>query len=327
MCFAYWCVGAPLAGDGSAFRKNEYGQQLCEDCGKRLNRCKGKLYKKLPGLICQECYNTERSPVSSALAAPPPAPVASRSHKRKFPFEGRSTTTISMTMPPTFNFYSLQQQGWKLLNSSRTTRALCTSWLQLARDNELKQWEIKRGGFYQHDTAPSLKCSFLDEKRVRLHQSADHIARTQLALVGVNVASLNLAAVKLLRSSYGEGLQEIHYDITTYDQAIKCFTVLIYLTDTLSTAIPTLPMSEMRHCFTDGEKRPSPEALKFLSREKFQSKRVIAGDMLVLNCAVPHYGVANPDEQDRYVLFLLYYPSNSDMPDTEQQRYPHGVRS
>jgi len=199
--------------------------------------------------------------------------------------------------------------------------------LQLARDNELKQWEIKRGGFYQHDTAPSLKCSFLDEKRVRLHQSADHIARTQLALVGVNVASLNLAAVKLLRSSYGEGLQEIHYDITTYDQAIKCFTVLIYLTDTLSTAIPTLPMSEMRHCFTDGEKRPSPEALKFLSREKFQSKRVIAGDMLVLNCAVPHYGVANPDEQDRYVLFLLYYPSSSHKPDTEEQRYPHGVRS
>ena len=119
MCCAYWCVGAPLAGDGSAFRKNEYGQQLCEDCGKRLNRCKGQLYKKLPGLICQECYNTERSPVSSALAAPPPAPVASRSHKRKFPFEGRSTTTISMTMPPTFNFYSFQQQGWKLLNSSR----------------------------------------------------------------------------------------------------------------------------------------------------------------------------------------------------------------
>jgi len=208
MCCAYWCVGAPLAGDGSAFRKNEYGQQLCEDCGKRLNRCKGKLYKKLPGLICQECYNTERSPVSSALAAPPPAPVASRSHKRKFPFEGRSTTTISMTMPPTFNFYSLQQQGWKLLNSSRTTRALCTSWLQLVRDNELKQWEIKRGGYYQHETTKSLICSFLDEKRVRLRQSADRIGRELLCKGGVMVTTMKLAAIKELRSSKEEREQE-----------------------------------------------------------------------------------------------------------------------
>ena len=54
---------------------------------------------------------------------------------------------------------------------------------------------------------------------------------------------------------------------------------------------------------------------------------MITGDMLVLNCAVPHYGVANPDEQDRYVLFLLSYPSSSHKPDTEEQRYPHGVRS
>jgi hypothetical protein len=47
--------------------------------------------------------------------------------------------------------------------------------------------------------------------------------------------------------------------------------------------------------------------------------------MLVLNCAVPHYGVANPDQHDRYVLFLLFYPAASPTPDTEEQRYPHGV--
>ena len=104
------------------------------------------------------------------------------------------------------------------------------------------------------------------------------------------------------------------------------FTVLIYLTPTLSTAIPTLPMEEMRHCFTEGEKRPSAAALKFLSRGKFQSERVAAGDMLTLNCAVPHYGVANPDEHDRFVLFLLFFPSSSPTPDTEEQRYPHGVK-
>jgi hypothetical protein len=39
----------------------------------------------------------------------------------------------------------------------------------LAKDSELKKWEEKRGGFYQHNTSQSLTCSFLDEKRVRLH--------------------------------------------------------------------------------------------------------------------------------------------------------------
>ena len=208
MCCAYWYVGAPLVSVGLISRVDSAGKPACEECGKRLNRCKGQLYKKLPGLNCQECYNTERFPVSSALAAPPPAPVARRSHKRKSPFEGRSTTIISMTMPPTFNFYSLQQQGWKLLNSSRTTRALCTSWLQLVRDNELKQWEIKRGGYYQHETTKSLICSFLDEKRVRLRQSADRIGRELLCKGGVMVTTMKLAAIKELRSSKEEREQE-----------------------------------------------------------------------------------------------------------------------
>jgi hypothetical protein len=195
----------------------------------------------------------------------------------------------------------------------------------LASDNKLDQWEKKRGGFYQHDTALSLECPFLDEKRIQLRHSAESIARVQLSRLGVDATSLNLAAIKLLRTSKGEGLQEIHYDITVYARAIKCYTVLMYLTDTLSTAIPLLPLADLRHTFTEGEKLPSAASRKFLSRDKFQSERVTAGDMLVFNCAVPHYGVANPDEHDRYVLFLCFSPSNAPAPDTEEQRYPHGV--
>jgi len=105
----------------------------------------------------------------------------------------------------------------------------CGSWLELALDRELDQWEQKRGSFYQHDTAQSLQCSFLDEKRVRLRHSAERIARAQLSILGVDATSLNLAAMKLLRTATGEGLQEIHYDITEYARAIKCYTVLMYL--------------------------------------------------------------------------------------------------
>jgi hypothetical protein len=102
--------------------------------------------------------------------------------------------------------------------------------------------------------------------------------------------------------------------------------VLIYLTDTISTAVPTQSIKELRHCFSDGEKKPSAAALRFLSRDRFYTERVTPGTMLAFNCVVPHFGEANPDEHDRYVLFLLFFPSSFPMPDTEEQRYPHGVK-
>ncbi len=257
-------------------------------------------------------------------------PTAVRSHKRARSDPGKQPAAAAVLIaPPPLpvplkrSFHTL---GSLLHPSTRSSRATASSWLDLAVNDELREWEEKRGGYYQHDTAKSLVCSFLDEKRVRLRHSAERVARAQLSNIGADATSLRLAAIKLLRSSTGKGEQEIHYDITEYARAVKCFTVLIYLTPTLSTAIPTLPMEEMRHCFTEGEKRPSAAALSFLSRDKFQSERVAAGDVLTLNCAVPHYGVANPDEHDRFVLFLLFFPSSSPTPDTEEQRYPHGVK-
>ena len=218
-----------------------------------------------------------------------------------------------------------QSHGWSFVPSSRSSRGTADSWLDLAINDELKQWEEKRGGFFQHDTAISLSHSFLDEQRVRLRHSAEWIARQALHTLAIDAAPLRLAAIKLLRTATGEGLQEIHFDITEYARAIRCFTVLIYLTPTLSTAVPSLPLKELRDCFSDGEKLPPIAARRKLTRAAFISQRVAAGDMLAFNCAVPHYGVANPDAHDRYVLFLSFSPSSSPLPDTEEQRYPHGV--
>jgi hypothetical protein len=300
--------------------------QLCEKCGRRL--CEVKHHRAYgPGRICNpRCKHAKRAVDGAA-----PVPVAARSHKRAPTDPGKQQTAAAVLLappppppPPTPSWRTL---GTSLRLSSRSSRATAASWLQLAQSDELKEWEGKRGGYYQHDTSKSLACAFEDEKRVRLRHSAERIARALLSSLGVESTSLRLAAIKLMRSSQGEGEQEIHYDITEYDRAVKCFTVLMYLTPTLSTAVPTRPMKELRQCFTDGEKRPSAAALKFLSRDKFTSTRVEAGDMLAFNCAVPHYGVANPDEHDRYVLFLLFYPAASPTPDTEEQRYPHGVRN
>jgi hypothetical protein len=300
--------------------------QLCELCGTRLNRVKHhRAYGA--GRACHPQCKLSKHAVDGAASIPA---VTARSHKQPPTDPGKQqpapAVVIAPPPPPILLPPPWHTHGSSHRPSSRTSRATATSWLELACDNELTAWERKRGGYYQHDTALSLRCSFLDEKRVRLRHSAERIGRAELSALGINATSLRLAAIKLLRASTGDGLQDIHHDITEYARAVRCFTVLIYLTDTLSTAVPALSLDEVRHCFTEGETRPSAAALKFLSRDKFRSVRVATGDMLVLNCAVPHYGVANPDEHDRYVLFLLFSPSSSPTPDTEEQRYPHGVK-
>jgi hypothetical protein len=65
-------------------RVDSAGKQVCEDCGKRLSRCKGKLHNSGAGKICQSCYNKARNPSSVALPAASASPAAfQRSHKRR----------------------------------------------------------------------------------------------------------------------------------------------------------------------------------------------------------------------------------------------------
>jgi hypothetical protein len=113
--------------------------------------------------------------------------------------------------------------------------------------------------------------------------------------------------------------------VTDYELARRCYTVLLYCCDTLSTAVPTRPLSELRDAFSSSERRPSAAALAKLAPDQLYTTRVRCGDALVLSCAVPHKGKANPDAATRYVCFLHFSPAGMPLPDTEQQRYPHGV--
>ena len=184
--------------------------QLCEKCSRRL--CDVKHHRTYgAGRACHPRCKPSKPAIDGAALEPPPA---ARSHKRAPSDSGKQESApadlIAPPPPPTAPQPSFHTHGWSLRPSSRSSRVTAASWLELARDSELDQWEQKRGGFYQHDTALSLRCSFLDEKRVRLRHSAERIARAQLSVLGVDATSLNLAAMKLLRTATGEGLQEIH---------------------------------------------------------------------------------------------------------------------
>ena len=82
MFSACCCEGAPLATLGTEPRVDSDGQPACEDCGRRLSRCKGKLHKSGAGHSCHLCYMPTHRTQSSAAPALAPAP-AQRSPKRK----------------------------------------------------------------------------------------------------------------------------------------------------------------------------------------------------------------------------------------------------
>ncbi len=47
--------------------------------------------------------------------------------------------------------------GWTIQIGHQTTKTIAIGWYELAISAKLKQWEQKRGGFYQHDANIAIK--------------------------------------------------------------------------------------------------------------------------------------------------------------------------
>jgi len=165
-------------------RCDSAGKPACELCGRRLSDCKGKLHLLPPGKICSPCYKVREGyqPVTVAAAPKPPA----RSHKRpvyslRHPIAPRLPSPPPPPPSPSLHHQrTFSTHGWSLQPGHRNSRALAASWMTLATSTELKSWEEKRGGFYQHSTHDSLACSHLDELRVRVRNSSEALARSAL---------------------------------------------------------------------------------------------------------------------------------------------------
>lgn len=86
------CVGAPLVSSRLTSRVDKAGKPACEQCGRRLADCKGKLHKHGAGKICQGCYDERRygSSAQAAVTAP------TRSHKRAKAEPSKSDTAAAV---------------------------------------------------------------------------------------------------------------------------------------------------------------------------------------------------------------------------------------
>ena len=117
--------------------------------------------------------------------------------------------------------------------------------------------------------------------RVRLVSGSEQLGRDMLAELGEDSSRLKLAGINLLSMQSGEGEQDVHYDLQEYSLAKRCFTVLIYLTSTLSTAVSPLPLSDLRHTFTVGQQKLPSSFLCKTTKDKLYTTRVEAGDAMV----------------------------------------------
>jgi hypothetical protein len=110
------CAGAQVVPAGAGPRRDCSGSQLCETCGTRLSRCKGKLYRSGAGKCCQSCYDAAR---------PTAAPVL-KQQRSKRPYDTLQST-----------------QQWK-----RRTKA------RAAVEEALQQVGCPAAAVQRHSTAP-----------------------------------------------------------------------------------------------------------------------------------------------------------------------------
>jgi hypothetical protein len=220
---------------------------------------------------------------------------------------------------------TIASHGWQHIPlGNRSLQLLQKGWTALLATGEISGWDRKRGGFLQTDARTDLTCSLEDQHRVALLSKTEAAFRNVLRFCGVDDSKLRLGDVKLLRTEFGQGQQEIHCDSQDEHTACMSYTVLIYLSDTISTAVSIQPTSEARHfaCFCENAVTVREE---LLTRDDLHSFPVKTGDVLTLRNDSPHAGPANPNKPTRDVLFCHFSPKSLPPVDTENQRYPQGV--
>jgi hypothetical protein len=183
-------------------------------------------------------------------------------------------------------------------------------------------WIERRSHFFEQDMRRSLQCSLLEQQRVRVVSSAEFVARSLLRSLGVDESMLRVSDTGCLRSEHKYGLQEIHSDFQEFTHAAECYVVIYYLVDTESTAVADVEKDDLDDVWMMNVK----QAKARLASVPFLTERVKVGDSLVMRGKNFHYGVANPDEYQRFVGFLSFTPKSLPPFDSQEQFYPPGIR-
>jgi len=310
--------------------RDSVGKPACEICRRRLRSHKKDEPYSIGRAHCA-CVLRKARDSSWEPLAPSGAVEPVRCHKKRTlapesPSGQRTLSSTHLLLQPRHAFFT---HGWQLHLPPPVTSGLAYRWfcLYLRTRAMPAPWFDLRGNASQLDARQPLPELGAEQHRLSLVGPTQAACRRLLESHGVQTACLHLAALKLLRSGPGLGLQPVHYDVPRYKDAVQCYSVLMYCTGTTSTAVPKLDAATMRPLFTDGEELSAKQhalAEKLCAEENFISFPVQAGATLVFSAATPHYGVRNIASTDRVVLYALFSPSEEPAQD-DTQRFPLGV--
>jgi hypothetical protein len=208
---------------------------------------------------------------------------------------------------------------WVLFPPTEESIAAVQCWLEWKEQQPSKLWKQQRNLWYQ------LNATSLVEHDDELWQSGYEAGKAFL-LFAILAAGydLRLVSQKLLLSHPGEGLQDDHCDASSLEEAAGCYSVLIYLTDGDSTAVPSTPYDAEaeRICWQLSDAGAAKKRIPTATHP------VKAGAGMVISHKVVHHGPRNDTQQPRLVLFQHWVPSGRafDPPDADLQRVPYGLQ-
>jgi len=218
---------------------------------------------------------------------------------------------------------------WELLDVTELHARLAAEWLALYQQIKHRAgvWIELRGGGQQYDTAKAVGLQAADAKRTTLRSVTEAAMRAQLQTLGVDTAPLHLSAMKMLRSQPEGRDQHVHFDVGTLEEASSRYSMVLYCTESRSTAMPRLPAKAMAPAFIASHTATADQQLvceELCSKKNFIAMPVKPGNMLAFKTTVAHYGVASQGQQDRVVIYALFSPEDKAYQD-EEQRFPLGA--
>jgi len=203
---------------------------------------------------------------------------------------------------------------------------LAKAWCSLVtstQDGGFEHWAAMRAEFYEHSMFLLLRCPLLEQKRNDLISSIEVMGRNLLSSLNIDHSDLRISDMGVLRTRQYTGFQEIHADIQTFETSSLCYSVIMYLVDTDSTALADIPCDALDPVW----KMNLSAAKEVFSRVHFVSERVACGDTAVFSGKTFHYGVENPDAYQRYIGFTTFTPKRLPKVDSQYQFYPTGTGS
>jgi len=319
-------AGECLSGDSKTRRTSCCGQKLAHVRSTRGAWPNAKCHPphSCPGPPAQRHSPTPAA--TSAVAAPPARKRAASDpgEPNTTPAQQQSSLSAAPQSPALPRHW--RTRLWDLSGVIAAAVVLVSGWMELIAGLSSGWDGPLRGGFWQYNVDRDLPAGTQRDMRDRLRAETEQLGRSRLEQLGIDTSTLLLAGMKIIRMFPLEGRQEVHYDVQKHYYAQRCYTVLMYLTSTLSTRMPWRTLAELRDTFTSGEEPPPAKVLQKVARKEFIAEPVQPGQLMTLRCDVPHWGDANPNATEpRFLVFMMFYTLGDPKPDTEEQRYPHGV--